>query len=245
VTAWGLEGKVGIVTGGASGIGFAIVEALTNEGAVVVVFDLEPANAPTSAALAIEVDIADEPAVAAAYAAFDQRFERLDFLVNNAGIDIETVPSEEWQDGPLHRTLDVDIKGTYHCMRHAIARMRPRRAGSIVNLGSVAALVGTVTRPAYAASKHAVVGLTRTASVQFGPDNIRTNVICPGGTRTALLEQVMTDNPQLREHIVRSNPMQRLAEPSEIADAVAWLVSPRSSFVNGAVIPVDGGYTAA
>ena len=245
MTGWGLEGRVGIVTGGASGIGLAIVEALTAEGAYVVVFDLNPATAPASAALAIEVDVSDEPAVAAAFIAFDQRFDHLDFLVNNAGIDIETVPSQEWQDGPLHRTIDVDIKGTYHCMRHAITRMRPRKAGSIVNLGSVAALVGTVTRPAYAASKHAVVGLTRTASVQFGPDNIRTNVICPGGTRTDLLEQVMTDNPQLRQQIVSSNPMRRLAEPSEIADAVAWLVSPRSSFVNGAVIPVDGGYTAA
>jgi NAD(P)-dependent dehydrogenase (short-subunit alcohol dehydrogenase family) len=245
VTGWGLGGSVGIVTGGASGIGRAIVEMLTGEGAVVAVFDLQPAGAPPSAALAIEVDVSDEAAVAAAFVAFDQRFDRLDFLVNNAGIDIETVPSEEWQDGPLQRTIDVDIKGTYHCMRHAIARMRPRSAGSIVNLGSVAALVGTATRPVYAASKHAVVGLTRTASIQFGPDNIRTNVICPGGTRTDLLEQVMTDNPALREQIKSSNPMRRLAEPSEIADAVAWLVSPRSSFVNGAVIPVDGGYTAA
>jgi NAD(P)-dependent dehydrogenase (short-subunit alcohol dehydrogenase family) len=130
-------------------------------------------------------------------------------------------------------------------MRHAITRMLPRGVGSIVNLGSVAALVGTATRPAYAASKHAVVGLTRTAGIQFGPNNIRTNVVCPGGTRTDLMERVMTDNPELRELILSSNPMRRLAEPSEIADAVAWLVSPRSSFVNGAVIPVDGGYTAA
>jgi NAD(P)-dependent dehydrogenase (short-subunit alcohol dehydrogenase family) len=245
MTGWGLEGSIGIVTGGASGIGFAIAEALAAEGAVVVVFDLNPATAPASAAFTVAVDVADEAAVAAAFAAFDQRFDRLDFLVNNAGIDIETVPTPEWQDGPLHRTIDVDIKGTYHCMRHAITRMLPRRAGSIVNIGSVAALVGTATRPAYAASKHAVVGLTRTASLQFGPDNIRTNVVCPGGTRTDLLERVMTDNPELREQILSSNPMRRLAEPSEIADAVAWLVSPRSSFVNGAVIPVDGGYTAA
>jgi NAD(P)-dependent dehydrogenase (short-subunit alcohol dehydrogenase family) len=90
-----------------------------------------------------------------------------------------------------------------------------------------------------------VVGLTRTAGIQFGEYNIRTNVVCPGGTRTELLEKVMRDNPSLREQIVKSSPMRRLAEPSEIADAIAWLVSPRSSFVNGAVIPVDGGYTAA
>jgi NAD(P)-dependent dehydrogenase (short-subunit alcohol dehydrogenase family) len=245
MTGLGLDGKVGVVTGGASGIGLAIVETLLNEGATVVVFDLSPATAPESVALALDVDVSDEPAVAAAFRVVDDRFERLDFLVNNAGIDIETVPSPEWLADPLDRTIEVDVKGVYHCMRHAITRMRREGSGAIVNIGSVAALVGTATRPVYAASKHAVVGLTRTAGIEFGPDNIRTNVVCPGGTRTALLEKVMTDNPDLREQIVRSNPMGRLAEPSEIADVVAWLVSPRSSFVNGAVIPVDGGYTAA
>lgn len=244
MTGWELDGMVGIVTGGASGIGLAIVETLTREGASVVVFDLNASGAPEAAVLALQVDVSDEPAVAAAFAIVDERFERLDFLVNNAGIDIETVPSPEWLQGPLDRTIDVDVKGVYHCMRHALRRMRPQKNGSIVNIGSVAALVGTATRPAYAASKHAVVGLTRTAGIEFGPDNIRTNIVCPGGTRTALLEQVMTDNPELRERILRSNPMRRLAEPSEIADAVAWLVSPRSSFVNGAVIAVDGGFSA-
>jgi NAD(P)-dependent dehydrogenase (short-subunit alcohol dehydrogenase family) len=245
MTGWGLDGKVGIVTGGASGIGLSIAETLAREGASVVVFDLSPASAPESAALSLEVDVSDESAVAAAFRAVDDRFDRLDFLVNNAGIDIETVPSPEWLADPLDRTIEVDLKGVYHCMRHAISRMRRHKSGSIVNIGSVAALVGTATRPVYAASKHAAVGLTRTAGIEFGADNIRTNIVCPGGTRTALLEKVMTDNPELREQILASNPMRRLAEPSEIADAVAWLVSPRSSFVNGAVIPVDGGYTAA
>jgi NAD(P)-dependent dehydrogenase (short-subunit alcohol dehydrogenase family) len=244
VSGWGLDGTVGVVTGGASGIGFAIVETLSREGATVVVFDLNPDAAPASAALTLGVDVSDEPAVAAAFRAVDERFGRLDFLVNNAGIDIETVPSVEWLADPLDRTLEVDVKGVYHCMRHAITLMRRNGRGSIVNMGSVAAVVGTATRPVYAASKHAIVGLTRTAGIEFGPDNIRTNVVCPGGTRTALLEKVMTDNPELRELMLSSNPMRRLAEPSEIADAVAWLVSPRSSFVNGAVIPVDGGYTA-
>jgi NAD(P)-dependent dehydrogenase (short-subunit alcohol dehydrogenase family) len=95
------------------------------------------------------------------------------------------------------------------------------------------------------ASKHAAVGLTRTAGIQFGSDNVRTNIVCPGGTRTDLLERVMTDDPSLRTQMIEANPMRRLAEPAEIADAVLWLVSPRSSFVNGAIIPVDGGFTAA
>jgi NAD(P)-dependent dehydrogenase (short-subunit alcohol dehydrogenase family) len=245
MSGWELEGKIGIVTGGSSGIGLAIVETLVREGAQVVVFDIKPESAPHSAAFVLKVDVADASAVEAAFRVFDEHFDRLDFLVNNAGIDIETVPSEEWLAEPLDRTIEVDVKGVYHCMRQAVARMRPRNSGSIVNLGSVAAMVGVPTRPAYGASKHAVVGLTRTAGIQFGEYNIRTNVVCPGGTRTELLEKVMRDNPSLREQIVKSSPMRRLAEPSEIADAIAWLVSPRSSFVNGAVIPVDGGYTAA
>ncbi len=239
-----LAGKVGVVTGGCSGIGRVIAEHLVAEGASVIVFDLAPDNAPEGSALSLRVDVSDEQAVADAFAVIDRQFDRCDFLVNNAGIDIETVPSEEWLSGPLDKTIEVDLKGVYHCMRHAITRMRKQKSGSIVNIGSVASIVGTPTRPVYAASKHAVLGLTRTASAQFGPENIRTNAICPGGTRTDLLERVMTDNPQLRDHIVASNPMRRLAEPSEIADAVLWLVSSRSSFVNGAVIPVDGGYTA-
>ena len=239
-----LTGKIGVVTGGCNGIGRAIVETLLEEGATVIAFDLAIHNPPTGAALALEVDVSDEAAVSAAFGSVDERFGRLDFCVNNAGIDIETEPFEEWLGGPLDKTIEVDIKGVYHCMRHAVARMRPLKSGSIVNIGSVAAMVGAETRPAYTASKHAVIGLTRTAALQFGRDNIRTNVVCPGGTRTALLEQVMSDNPVMRDHIIATSPMRRLAEPREIADAVTWLVSPRSSYVNGAVIAVDAGYTA-
>ncbi|MFT4053633.1 MAG: SDR family oxidoreductase [Novosphingobium sp.] len=240
-----LNGKIGVVTGGCSGIGRVIAETLVAEGAAVIVFDLAPETAPAGVALALKVDVSHEPTVAAAFGEIDKHFKRIDFLVNNAGIDIETVPSEEWLPDPLDRTIEVDLKGVYHCMRHAVTRMRWESKGSIVNIGSVASVVGTPTRPVYAASKHAVIGLTRTAAVQFGPDNIRTNAVCPGGTRTELLEKVMTDNPGLREQIAASNPLKRLAEPAEIADAVLWLVSDRSSYVNGAVVPVDGGYTAA
>ncbi len=123
--------------------------------------------------------------------------------------------------------------------------MRKNGGGAIVNIGSVAAIVGTPTRPAYAASKHALVGLTRTAAIQFGPDAIRTNIVCPGGTRTPLAEQGMVDDPDLRARILATCPLRRLAEPSEIAQAVLWLASSSASYVNGAVIPVDGGYTAA
>ena len=240
-----MKGKVGIVTGGSQGIGRACVEALAEQGAQVVVFDLAPESAPEAAALALKVNVADSASIDAAFKQVTEKFGRVNFLINNAGIDIETEPSDEWLSAPFGKTLDVNLAGAFHCMRQAIALMRKNGGGSIVNIGSVAAIVGTPTRPAYAASKHALVGLTRTAAIQFGPDNIRSNIVCPGGTRTPLMEQVMNDNPMLRDHIAASCPLRRLAEPSEIAQAVLWLASGSSSYVNGAVIPVDGGYTAA
>ena len=240
-----MKGKVGIVTGGSQGIGRACVEALAEQGAQVVVFDLAPESAPKAAALALKVNVADSASIDAAFKQVTEKFGRVNFLINNAGIDIETEPSDEWLSAPFGKTLDVNLAGAFHCMRKAVALMRKNGGGSIVNIGSVAAIVGTPTRPAYAASKHALVGLTRTAAIQFGPDNIRTNIVCPGGTRTPLMEQVMNDNPMLRDHIAASCPLRRLAEPSEIAQAVLWLASGSSSYVNGAVIPVDGGYTAA
>ena len=240
-----MKGKVGIVTGGSQGIGRACVEALAEQGAQVVVFDLAPESAPEAAALALKVNVADSASIDAAFKHVAEKFGRVDFLINNAGIDIETEPSDEWLSAPFGKTLDVNLAGAFHCMRKAVALMRKNGGGSIVNIGSVAAIVGTPTRPAYAASKHALVGLTRTAAIQFGPDNIRSNIVCPGGTRTPLMEQVMNENPMLRDHIAASCPLRRLAEPSEIAQAVLWLASGSSSYVNGAVIPVDGGYTAA
>jgi len=240
-----MKGKVGIVTGGSQGIGRACVEALAEQGAQVVVFDLAKESAPEAAELALKVNVADSASIDAAFKQVTEKFGRVNFLINNAGIDIETEPSDEWLSAPFGKTLDVNLAGAFHCMRKAVALMRKNGGGSIVNIGSVAAIVGTPTRPAYAASKHALVGLTRTAAIQFGPDNIRSNIVCPGGTRTPLMEQVMNDNPMLRDHIAASCPLRRLAEPSEIAQAVLWLASGSSSYVNGAVIPVDGGYTAA
>lgn len=239
-----LAGKVGVVTGGRQGIGRACVDALVAAGATVVVLDCGTGEAVPGAALTLAVDVTDADAIGAAFARIDSAFGRLDFAVNNAGIDIETEPAVEWRAEPLDLTLDVNLKGVYHCMRQELSLMRCQGGGSIVNIGSVAAIVGTPTRAAYAASKHGVVGLTRSAALEFGKDNVRTNVVCPGGTRTPLLEKVMTDNPMLREHIAATCPLGRLAEPSEIAEAVLWLASPKSSYVNGAVLPVDGGYTA-
>lgn len=240
-----MTGRVGVVTGGSQGIGRACVDALSAQGARVVVFDLRPEDAPAAAAMALAVDVADARAVELAFAQVVEQLGRLDFAVNNAGIDIETEPAEEWLAAPFAGTLAVNLGGVYHCMRQEVAWMRKNGGGSIVNIGSVAALVGTPTRPAYTASKHALVGLTRTAAIQFGPDGIRTNIVCPGGTRTPLAEQGMIDDPKLRARIIATCPLRRLAEPAEIAQAVLWLASSSASYVNGAVIAVDGGYTAA
>ena len=144
----------------------------------------------------------------------------------------------------LARTLAVNVTGVLLCMKHEIRAMKRQGGGAIFNVSSVAGLVGAPGRPGYVASKHGVIGLTRTAAIEYGRDRIRVNAVCPGGTRTAMLEKVMADNPHLREHIKTSNPLGRLAEPEEIAEAILWLASDKASYVTGHALAVDGGYVA-
>ena len=248
-----LRGQVALITGGGRGIGAATAQALARKGAHVVIASRSAAELDATvlqlraaglAASARVLDVADEAAVDAVFSDIAATLGRLDILVNNAGIMDRFLPVGELTDDVWNRVFAVNVNGPMYTMRRAIPIMLEQGGGVIVNVSSAAGLGGGFAGAAYTASKHAVVGLTRTAGIEFGKDNIRTNVVCPGGTRTDLLEKVMSDNPVLRDHIVASCPMRRLAEPAEIADAVLWLVSPRSSFVNGAVVPVDGGYTA-
>ena len=240
-----LADKVGVITGATNGIGRACVDLFLAEGATVIALDLVGPEAPMEGVAAFyRVDVSDPASVERAFADIRGRFDRLDFAVNNAGVTLEGEPTPEWTDTHYGRTIAINLDGVYRCMREEVAMMRPARRGSIVNLGSVAAMVGVPHLPAYAATKHGVVGMSKSAALQFGPDNIRTNVVCPGSTRTAMMEGVMVAKPELREHVVSVCPLRRMAEPREIAEAILWLASDRSSYVNGAVIPVDGGFTA-
>jgi NAD(P)-dependent dehydrogenase (short-subunit alcohol dehydrogenase family) len=248
----GFEGKVGLVTGAASGIGRASALAFAARGAAVGVLDVQEAAAVATAAeieelggsaLAIGVDVGDEPSVKAAITQLVETFGGIDFAHNNAAVHtgnglVEDVPTDKWE-----MMLRVNLSGVFFCMKHELPHLRARGGGAIVNTASVAGLHSGRGMPAYVTTKHGVVGLTRAAAVDYGPLGVRINALCPGSTLTPMLEQFTagTDGVAERE---RSIPLGRLGTPDELADAVVWLCSDEASFVTGAAFVVDGGQRA-
>ena len=147
-------------------------------------------------------------------------------------------------ESDFDRLMAVNVKGVWLCMRAELRQMLAQGGGVIVNMASVAGLVGAHSLPIYAASKHAVVGLTKSAAVEYAPKNVRVNAVCPAIIRTPMVERAFEMMPQLAESTIASNPSRRLGEPEEVAGAVLWLCSDAASFVNGATVTVDGGFTA-
>jgi NAD(P)-dependent dehydrogenase (short-subunit alcohol dehydrogenase family) len=236
-----LTGKVALVTGGASGIGAATVDLLRARGATVVAADLRPGPG-------IDVlDVTDEAAVDTLVAGVVAEHGRLDLAANIAGTpgdyaDIATSTTESWR-----RTMAVNLDGAYFCVRAQLRAMlaagdEPGRA--IVNVASSAARMGVPGLVAYSASKHAVLGLTRTAALEVARRGIRVNAVCPGTVRTPMLAGFVGGDDEALEAMGRRAPMGRLGEPPEIAEAVLWLLSDAASFVTGAVVDPDGGVSA-
>jgi NAD(P)-dependent dehydrogenase (short-subunit alcohol dehydrogenase family) len=226
--------KVVLVTGGARGIGRAIADAFEAAGAAVVVLDREPADVVGDVTCAEDL----ERAVAVAV----ERFGGLDWAVNNAGITLhQKLRAHELEEDDWRRVLDVDLTGVFLSMRAEIPAMLERGGGAIVNISSVAGLVGSsAADAAYSAAKHGVIGLTKTAALDYATAGIRFNAICPGAVDTAMT----ADATQLGDFFRTSNPMQRMGQPAEIAAAALWLCSDAASFVTGAALSVDGGYVA-
>lgn len=247
-----LMGKIALITGGASGIGRATALLFAKEGAKVVVSDIDVSGgertvrdivANGSEALFIKADVSQEADVDRLVSATVERFGRLDCAFNNAGIEGSTATTANCSNETWTRTLAVNLTGVWMCMRAEIRQMLRQGSGAIVNTASVAGLAGFAGLPAYVASKHGVVGLTRCAALEYAKNGIRINAVCPGVIQTPMIERLIQEQ-RGAENLIAMEPVGRLGTPEEIADAVAWLCSDGASFVVGLPLPVDGGFIA-
>lgn len=248
-----LQDKIALVTGGAGGIGRATALAFAREGAKVAVVDLN-ANAAAEVALAVaaaggeaislQVDVTRADQVAAMVGRVVERFGRLDIAFNNAGIDIEHEPLAKASEETFDQLMNVNVKGVWLCMKHEIEQMLKQGSGAIVNTSSIGGLIGAARQPIYGATKHAVLGLTKAAAVEYGRKGIRVNAVCPGIIRTEMTERAIARDPRRQKYIDQAHPIGRLGEAEDIARSVVFLCSDDAAFVLGHSLAVDGGFTA-
>ncbi len=249
-----LQDRIALVTGGAGGIGRATALAYAREGAKVAVADLNGAaardvaaeiTAAGGAAIGIEVDVTKAAQVEAMVQQVVQHFGRLDVAFNNAGIEIEHRPLAQASEEDFDRLMAVNVKGVWLCMKHEINQMLAQGSGGvIVNTSSVGGVIGAARQPIYGATKHAVLGLTRAAGVEYARKGIRVNAVCPGIIDTEMTERALAREPKRAAYIEQAHPIGRLGQAEEIARAVVFLSSEDAGFVVGHPLLVDGGMTA-
>jgi NAD(P)-dependent dehydrogenase (short-subunit alcohol dehydrogenase family) len=246
------QDKVVLITGAAGGIGRAAAVGFGAEGARIAVADANEVDGERTAALLreqgadaifIKVDVSQASSCAAMVRSTISAFGRLDIAFNNAGIAGTGFALADEEEIAWDRTIAVNLKGVYLSMKHEIPALLATGGGTIVNTASVAGLVGNPGLGSYCASKHGVVGLTRAAALDYISQGIRINAVCPGATRTQLLESWFQD-PAVEQHVMKLHPIGRIADPAEIARVVLFLASAESSFMVGQAVPVDGGLTA-
>ena len=245
--------RVALVTGAGSGIGRATALAFAQDGWSVVVSDIdEESNDETARriqemhnnVLAVTADISRPAHIDRLFDDLDSAFGRLDAACNNAGIEGEQAPTAECTDENWERVLGINLTGTWLCMKREIPLLIENGGGSIVNVSSIAGMVGFAGSPAYVASKHGMNGLTKTAALEYAEDDIRVNAVCPGAIETPMIERFTQDDPERREQLETMHPLGRMGTPEEVAETIRWLCSDAASYVTGHIMPVDGGFTA-
>lgn len=246
------QGKVALVTGAASGMGLATARAFAEAGASVALADRneEAVSAATKTlvtaghrALAIRCDVAVEAEVAAMVDATVSAFGRLDAAYNNAGVQSPVADTADALGSEFDKVVAINLRGVWSCMKYELLQMREQGSGAIVNCSSLGGLVGLPGRAAYHATKHGVLGLTKSAALEVAAKGIRVNAVCPGIIRTPMVEDMLVGQADAMEEMMKTVPIRRLGHVDEIAAAVLWLCGPGASFVIGHGLPVDGGYT--
>jgi NAD(P)-dependent dehydrogenase (short-subunit alcohol dehydrogenase family) len=248
------SGKVALVTGAASGIGRATVLLFAREGASVVVSNVAVEGGEETVSLVegeggratfVKADVSDAAEVEALIRRTVEAYGRLDYAFNNAGIEGPMATNTaDHSDEDWGRVIGINLKGVWLCMKHEIPRMLEHRGGSIVNNSSVAGLVGFAGSSAYAASKHGIVGLTKTAALEYAQSGIRVNAVCPGLIRTPMVERYVGGSAETEAQFAAVEPVGRMGSAEEVAEAVVWLCSEATSFVTGDAMAVDGAFVA-
>jgi NAD(P)-dependent dehydrogenase (short-subunit alcohol dehydrogenase family) len=245
--------KVAFITGGAAGMGLAAVKAFAEEGAAVAIVDNNESAAKSVAndllsaghkAIAVRCDVSDESEVEAAVNATVSAFGSLDAAFNNAGIQSPATELPDLRTEEYRRILGVNLDGVFFCMKYELLQMRKQGAGAIVNNSSLGGLVGVPGRAAYHATKHGVLGLTKSAALEYAERGIRINAVCPGIIDTPMVSGMLKNETGVMQEMMRDVPARRLGTATEVANAVVWLCSSKASFVTGQALAVDGGYTA-
>lgn len=244
--------KVAVVTGGAYGIGRATAIAFAKRGARVVIADWIEDKAVLNEiqqfggnAIFVKCDVSKNTDVKEMIDLTIKTYSRLDFAVNNAGVEGLNAITHECTEENWDRTIGINLKGIWLCMKHEIPLMQKQGKGAIVNIASIAGLVGFPGLPAYVSSKHAIVGLTKTTALEYAKQGIRVNAVCPGVIKTPMVDRTTGKDKAVEKKYEDMEPVGRMGQPEEVAEAIIWLCSDASSFVTGHALAVDGGWIAA